>query len=186
MADHPGTGRREALCGGISSRRSWFGALQTGAASAPRTVLRGKLRLVSGSLVHRHALACTCVTARDGRRSQKGTRRRGSAVRAEKRVGAFRHWAQSRERAASIAFVVVERHLASLSDGAHPIGLLEPIGCHLHRNFYTSSESGTSIEPSKNFCGPAALGLMSKSKISVGSHNVAQAFGMSTTPEICP
>jgi len=29
-------------------------------------------------------------------------------------------------------------------------------------------------------------GMMSKSKISVGSHSVAQAFGTSTTPEIWP
>jgi hypothetical protein len=34
--------------------------------------------------------------------------------------------------------------------------------------------------------GPAALGMTSKSKMSVGSHKVAQAFGMSTTPEMWP
>jgi hypothetical protein len=28
--------------------------------------------------------------------------------------------------------------------------------------------------------------MMSKSKISVGSHSVAQAFGTSTTPLMCP
>jgi hypothetical protein len=36
------------------------------------------------------------------------------------------------------------------------------------------------------FCGPAAVGLMSKSKISVGSHSVAQALGTSTTPLMWP
>jgi hypothetical protein len=33
-----------------------------------------------------------------------------------------------------------------------------------------------------NLVGPSAPGMMSKSKISVGSQSVAQAFGMSTTP----
>ncbi|MNI89852.1 hypothetical protein D3C73_1473090 [compost metagenome] len=37
-------------------------------------------------------------------------------------------------------------------------------------------------------CGtsPSALGWMSMSKISVGSHKVAQALGMSTTPLMWP
>jgi hypothetical protein len=34
--------------------------------------------------------------------------------------------------------------------------------------------------------GPAALGMMSKPKMYLGSHSVAQALGISTTPEICP
>jgi hypothetical protein len=34
--------------------------------------------------------------------------------------------------------------------------------------------------------GPEAPGLMSKSKISVGSQSVAHEFGMSTTPLMCP
>jgi hypothetical protein len=33
--------------------------------------------------------------------------------------------------------------------------------------------------------GPADVGMTSKSKISVGSHSIAQAFGISTTPDIC-
>ena len=49
-----------------------------------------------------------------------------------------------------------------------------------------SAASGTEIEPSSIFFGPSAPGMTSKSNISVGNHNVAQALGMSTTPEICP
>ena len=37
-----------------------------------------------------------------------------------------------------------------------------------------------------SFVGPAAEGLMSKSKMPVGIQSVAQAFGMSTTPEMWP
>lgn len=51
---------------------------------------------------------------------------------------------------------------------------------------YLSYEIGISMLPSRYFTGPAALGLMSKSKICVGSHRVAQALGTSTTPLIWP
>lgn len=40
--------------------------------------------------------------------------------------------------------------------------------------------------PSNWTTGPAALGLMSKSKMPVGSHSVAQELGTSTTPLIWP
>jgi hypothetical protein len=51
---------------------------------------------------------------------------------------------------------------------------------------YLSGEIGIVTSPVMNFVGPAADGMMSKSKISVGSHSVAQAFGISTTPEMWP
>jgi DNA-binding CsgD family transcriptional regulator len=43
-----------------------------------------------------------------------------------------------------------------------------------------------SMLPSRCLIGPAALGLMSKSKICVGNHKVAHAFGISTTPLMWP
>jgi hypothetical protein len=51
---------------------------------------------------------------------------------------------------------------------------------------YLSGDIGISTPPLMCLIGPAALGITSKSKMSVGSHRVAQAFGMSTTPEMCP
>ena len=51
---------------------------------------------------------------------------------------------------------------------------------------YLSGDNGMSTPPLMNLVGPADDGMMSKSKISVGSHSVAQAFGMSTTPEMWP
>jgi hypothetical protein len=51
---------------------------------------------------------------------------------------------------------------------------------------YLSGDVGMSMPPLMCLVGPAALGMMSKSKMSVGSHSVAQALGISTTPEICP
>jgi hypothetical protein len=49
-----------------------------------------------------------------------------------------------------------------------------------------SGDSGIGTPPLTCLIGPAALGIRSKSKISVGSQSVAQALGISTTPEICP
>ncbi len=49
-----------------------------------------------------------------------------------------------------------------------------------------SGARGTSTEPSTNFTGPSAFGIMSQSKISFGIHSVAHAFGMSTTPDKWP
>ena len=51
---------------------------------------------------------------------------------------------------------------------------------------YLSCESGIWMSPLMCLIGPADDGMTSKSKISVGSHNVAQALGTSTTPEIWP
>ena len=47
-------------------------------------------------------------------------------------------------------------------------------------------EIGIWMSPVMCLIGPADDGMMSKSKISVGSHSVAQALGMSTTPEMWP
>ncbi|MCP1962988.1 hypothetical protein ACVIU4_000081 [Bradyrhizobium barranii subsp. barranii] len=49
-----------------------------------------------------------------------------------------------------------------------------------------SGEIGIWISPVMCLMGPAAEGITSKSKISVGSHSVAQALGTSTTPEMWP
>jgi hypothetical protein len=51
---------------------------------------------------------------------------------------------------------------------------------------YVSGDIGISTPGFTCLIGPAALGITSKSKMSVGSHRVAQAFGMSTTPEMWP
>jgi len=49
---------------------------------------------------------------------------------------------------------------------------------------YLSFDNGTSIPGVTFLVGPSALGLTSKSKISVGNQSVAQALGISTTPLI--
>ena len=54
------------------------------------------------------------------------------------------------------------------------------------RRDHLSGESGIWMSPLMCLIGPADDGMMSKSKISVGSHSVAQALGTSTTPEMWP
>jgi hypothetical protein len=93
---------------------------------------------------------------------EKGAGRRYGAVRARQRLAELRHGAERREGAARPAGIVVDRHQ------------------------FRSGESGIETEPSRNFVGPAAVGLMSNSKMPVGIQSVAQAFGMSTTPEMWP
>ena len=55
-----------------------------------------------------------------------------------------------------------------------------------HRDSYLSCESGIWMSPLICLMGPADDGMTSKSKISVGNHNVAHALGTSTTPEMWP
>ena len=76
------------------------------------------------------------------------------------------HRHQLVEQAVLGAFIVVQRH-----GGALP---------------YLSLASGTSVLPATLCCGPSTPGLRSKSKMSVGSHNVAQALGTSTTQLMWP
>ena len=63
-------------------------------------------------------------------------------------------------------------------------GLL--VGLVVDQALTLSGEIGMSMLPSSILIGPAAVGLMSNSKISVGSHKVAHAFGTSTTPLMWP
>ena len=96
------------------------------------------------------------------RRGQHRPTRRGSAPGTQVRSLKLRHRTHRRERAARVAQVVI------------------------HRHGYRSGASGMSTPPLIPPLGPSAPGLMSKSKISVGSQSVAQEFGMSTTPLMCP
>src|SRR4051794_14710068 len=103
-------------------------------------------------------------------RGQERALRRAPAARARVRLLAFRHRPHGGEGATAAAEIVVDRH-RSLPDV---------------RLDHLSGDIGISIPPSNCLVGPAAHGMTSKSKMSVGSHKVAQALGMSTTPEMWP
>lgn len=87
-------------------------------------------------------------------------------------------------RIAGMAEACRSRRAAQTSQSHH-----RPHTCRNTRAWRGAQRSGairTSALPRSCGRGPSTPGLMSKSKISVGRYNVAQAFGMSTTPEMCP
>lgn len=88
---------------------------------------------------------------------------------------AFAHGSQFGERATRGALVFIQGHTGSpewIVDRDESV-MLQPA-------------MARSAPPLTMISGPDALGMMSKSKISAGIHNVAQALGMSTMPLMCP
>ena len=85
------------------------------------------------------------------------------AIRAGQRIAAFAHGTECGENTAFPAFVIVHWHCSPQ---------------------FKSGDNGIETSPEMAFTGPEAFGMMSKSKISVGSQSVAKAFGMSTTPDM--
>ena len=113
------------------------------------------------------------------------------ALRAILRRVAFRHRPHVGKRAAIVAEIFVDRHLIPralqiftrrrMRGGNHTPSRIPSRG-----ELYLSCDSGIWMSPLMCLIGPADDGMMSKSKISVGSHSVAQALGTSTTPEMWP
>lgn len=168
VADHPRPFRWKGLGPIRRSHRRLGPRART--AAATRRMLQALIvaraaRLVLGALVHVHRAARSSL-----QQSQSWCRRKHppagtAALGAGGRFIALGHCPKRVESTAGGAVVFIG----------------------WHRNYtFKSYEIGMSILPSRNFVGPAAVGLMSKSKICVGSHKVAQAFGTSTTPLICP
>ena len=132
----------------------------------------GGVRHVGRALVDVHCAARRLVDLRKMRAKSEYARGLLPALRAGDREVALPHGTQGVEAPAGCAGVVISRHDA---------GLLGSVGL-----YYRSSDNGISLPGVTSLVGPAAFGLMSKSKIWVGSHNVAQAFGISTTPLMWP
>src|SRR5690242_2965389 len=98
---------------------------------------------------------------------------------------AFRHRPDLGEGAAIVAEIFVDGHIVSLRLVISEVGAGgQARPSRTRRRSYLSGESGIWMSPLMCLMGPAADGMTSKSKISVGSHSVAQALGTSTTPEI--
>ena len=105
---------------------------------------------------------------------------------------AFRHRPHVRERAAIVAEIFVDGHFVSSRDRLQIFATadagrqIRTVPHPFAQGVYLSWEIGIWMSPLMCLIGPADDGMMSKSKISVGSHSVAQALGMSTTPLIWP
>src|ERR1700754_3431689 len=81
------------------------------------------------------------------------------AIRAGQRIVAFAHGTECGENTAFPTLVIINRHRSPQ---------------------FTSGDNGIETPPEMAFTGPDAVGMISKSKMSVGSQSVAQAFGIST------
>jgi hypothetical protein len=131
------------------------------------------------------------------RRSENDARRARLALGAIERQFVFRHRAYLREGPATLAEIFVDRHDVLLHDlPRRPAKTACQFVFFTRRHSprrrvsrdpaYLSGDVGMSTPPLMCLMGPDAFGITSKSKMSVGSHSVAQAFGISTTPEMWP
>jgi hypothetical protein len=194
MADHPWPCGRKALrpiFGLLDEPRRFGRAAAT--ARAVRCLVFGDGPGGSGrALIGGVGLAFIRRHAEEVRRRQNHPRRFTQALRTVLRRIAFRHRPHIRERAAIIAEIFVDRHLYSpvrfetLGDPRRRMrgGRYAPSRIPSRRELYLSCDSGIWMSPLMCLIGPADDGMMSKSKISVGNHSVAQALGTSTTPEM--
>ena len=150
---------------------------------------------VFGAFALRSLVACA-LRLSDGMQKNAGAVRitRGDSeftLRAVLRVVAFGHRPHVGERAAIVAEIFVDGHpdfpcAKSTETAAMDAGRQIRTVPHPSRRDHLSGEIGIWMSPVMCLIGPADDGMMSKSKISVGSHSVAQALGTSTTPEMWP
>src|SRR4029077_6862996 len=132
-------------------------------------------RREGGAAVGRHGGEERC--------GQVGARRLAATVGTIGRQLAFGHRPHHGEWAAAAALIVVDGHWYLSGKNRTRAGTarrrtVRPRAATPPR--YLSGDSGMGTPPFTCLIGPAALGITSKSKMSVGSHSVAQAFGIST------
>ena len=159
MTDHPWSclwKRFHADCFGHAFAR------RAAAAPAGRWMAARSRRRGGAAFVRRMRPPHAPVHAGESGRREDGARRLVPTLCAGHRLGVGRHRAGRGKRPAPVAEVVVNRHR------------------------YRSGASGIVTPPLMPPDGPSMPGLMSNSKISVGSHSVAHEFGMSTTPLMWP
>ena len=190
MADHPRPRGRKTL-GAAAGSLDKAGRLGRATATAwpmRRLVFANGLRRIGAALVGGVGLALIRGHAKEIRCGQDHTRRFAFASWTILRRIAFRHRPHIHERTAIVTEIFVNRHFVSSNWSMHRRDECGAASTHCpaRRHDYLSCESDTSTPPLMCFTGPADDGMISKSKISVGKYSVAQAFGMSTTPLICP
>ncbi len=132
------------------------------AAAASARMRRAAPRLVGAALIDGGGTAQAGIDRGEMRRGQQGAGRQAAAAFARLRPRVVAHRTLGGERSAGRAEIVVGRH------------------------GYRSAASGMATPPLMPPLGPSAPGLMSNSKMPVGSQRVAQEFGMSTTPLMWP
>jgi hypothetical protein len=197
MREHPGAACRKALglrafsAGAALPRRAKRPCRTTATARTVSFRARQRARGGRASLISRVRQSALSRHRRQIRRGQVSARRILPALRTFMRSVRLGNRPHLGEGSASRALIVVNRHdlLAEFrrrrrAAGKFPARSQRACGW-LKRN-YLSGDIGISIPPVTCFVGPSEPGITSNANMSVGNHNVAQAFGISTTPEMWP
>lgn len=184
VRDHPGsrTGQRFRPVRAVQRAAGLLLAART--ASASGAVAAQTLGAVGAAFVGGKGGAAARVHLGQPRCGQQHPGRACRAGGAIAGIGKSRHRGKRLEGAALRAGVIIDGHGAFLPFRGG-WGRAIPRAARLH---HRSWAMGMSTEPSTSRVGPSTEGINAEpfSKMSVGSHSVAQAFGTSTTPEICP
>lgn len=189
MRDHPRAFRREALRAVLGTLAGTERFSRTAGTTNAMGILGvgQELRGGGATLVGGVSKPAVSRHRREIGRGQERSRSSCPAFRTIMGPIALRHRSHVGERSASVAKIIVDRHLRSSlgrSLGSKARGSQPAAPAHRRVGGYLSGDMGMSTPPLTCLMGPAAFGITSKAKISVGSHRVAQALGMSTTPEI--
>jgi hypothetical protein len=192
VRDHPGPAGRKALGASFAtfheprgSARAAGAAGAVGIAHRRQCARRIRTPLIGGvgdPRLRRHRRAMR-GGENDARRARLALRTIGWQL-------IFRHRSHPGKRSAIPAQIFVNRHDVLLDD-QRPASIFRARRHSIGRRAtllraYLSGDIGMSTPPLICLMGPDAFGMTSNSKMSVGSHNVAQALGMSTTPEMWP
>ena len=204
MRNHPGPARREAL--GAAAARAASCAFfiakrfsRTTATPATMSSFRSgqHLRRRRATLVGRVREPALGRHRREIWRGQKRPRRIRPTSRTFARQTGIGHRPHVGKWPAPVAEIVIDWHWFSSSTwaiagsiarrlGRLPARTRRRAGHRVSGGHHLSGDIGISIPPVRCLVGPAALGITSNAKMSVGSHSVAQALGISTTPDMWP
>lgn len=180
MSEHPRpSGWRAALQGLCARCLSATGARFAGAVHVTAAAALRTSRLMCAALVARPGVARRC--AHHGESRCRGESHRVcAAIRTRYGQVAFRDAAQHVRGAVVGTMEFIDGHQES-SSARRPTDAAR-VSCRAMGYEATAR----SLPPRSINFGPSALIEISKSKIPVGSHRVAHAFGISTMPLMCP
>jgi hypothetical protein len=190
MRDHPWPAGGKAFGAVLSLAGHARGFPRTARASGAvrRLERRQRARLAGASLVGRMGEPRRGGNRRAMRRCQNDAWCKRAARRTVRGTIALGHRPDGGEGPAPCAEIFINWHCLILvrtsRTAAHDAAVPDALRCLT--SAHKSGDIGMSIALVMCLVGPAAFGITSKAKISVGSHSVAQALGISTTPDMCP
>lgn len=178
MRNHPWTFGREGFRS-VSMVQGFRGFLAGRSAAGTPWSMAGTTRAIGAAFICFMRLTGPARHYRNAWGCHQYAWRGRVAVRASAGGGKMCECGKCCEGTAVFALVVIEGHGNLRTNGGRRPRSRPP-------DSHRSCAIGISTDPSRYFVGPSAFGIISHSKMSLGSQSVAQALGISTTPEICP